>query len=726
VTEASRTRSKLSGPGPFLAEITNHLDKSVMGGLEVVLLQHTPAGIQKQPGTYPVKYLSPFYGVTSARFQGNDSSKFDDSQKSYGMWMVPPDVGTTVMVIFVNSDPNQGYWIGCVPDPFQNYMVPGLAASTTALVTPAQREKYLDAPALPVAEFNKKVYGKDPADPDFVGKPVHPFADVLLKQGLLLDDIRGITSSSARRERPSSVFGISTPGPLDPNGKREKIGYEGEKQTPVSRLGGTTFVMDDGDIYGNNELVRIRTRTGHQLLMHNSKDLIYIANSRGTAWLEFTSEGKIDIYAADSVSIHTEGDFNLKADRDFNLDAGRNFNMVARQTINIQSDSDINVATGDLIQKTINNYSLIVDGNSNIVVGKTYSQSAEGRFSIIANESVAIRGEKNISLVGGQAIQIDSDLTTLDPGSALAKALLPAPDAPDGVGFFTVPGTTPTDGAAEPQILAAMARVPMHEPWIGHEDVAPELYTRAQTDSSVNASRSSDGATKTVKIGGKEKVITAPTVRYRTQPGVDAGVVRGEAVPWTKDKPFLNKVKAVAGAIGIPAIDLIAGMNLETIRTFDPAARNPDSSATGLIQFLDTTIAGLSGGVVKNGRIIQPGSVDVAKLSYMSRVEQMDWVEKYFKGWNWPNRSVPNPTVLNVYLTIFLPASRFADLNEIIASPTFRPDAYEANQKNYDKGKLGYIKPSMIAPFVEIYKVDAIKTLANSGLGPDLEPLSNK
>ena len=125
----NRTRSTLPGPGPYLAEITNHLDSTFMGGLEVVLISHTPSGISRQSNTYPVKYLSPFYGVTSSRFEGNNPEDFNDVQKSYGMWMVPPDVGTIVMVIFVNSDPNQGYWMGCVPDLFQNHMVPGIAAS---------------------------------------------------------------------------------------------------------------------------------------------------------------------------------------------------------------------------------------------------------------------------------------------------------------------------------------------------------------------------------------------------------------------------------------------------------------------------------------------------------------------------------------------------------------------------------------------------------------------
>ena len=859
----TRTRSKLPSPGPYLAEIVNHLDNTVMGGLEVVLLTNTTAPIDKQSNTYSVKYMSPFYGATSARFQGNDSSSYNDSQKSYGMWFVPPDVGTTVMVIFVNSDPNQGYWIGCVPDLFQNHMIPGLAASTDALVSPAQREKYKGAAALPVAEYNKKVYGSNSFDLDNAGKPVHPLADVLLTQGLLLDEIRGVTSSSARRERPSSVFGISTPGPLDPDGKKDAIGYSKNVLTPVSRLGGTTFVMDDGDIDGNNELVRIRTRTGHQILLHNTKDLIYIANSKGTAWLEFTSDGKVDIYAADSVSIHTEGDFNLRADRDFNLEAGRNFNILA-ETTNINANADLNFVTTNMSSKVTGSYSLTVDKDSNLIIKGESNQKISGKFSLKSDNSVAVSANQTISLAGSQAIQIDSALTQLYPGSASVKPNeSKIAEAPKGINLFTCPFPSGGGGASS-GLVAAMKRVPMHEPWSQHEDLNPSIFSKANTDASetppmapdsianlrpgqpvpagpggltgstvgnsdadwqrslelieqlkkayradfnkeltinsgprtrekqqelydrgqrgergifiptnpanypgvkyfhlyavdVNTSisekwmnskgwvrplpvtdpvhyvyraeaRGPVGVARSARPGGRtEETLGYATsnAMFRSPPGVDKGTVKSVASPWSTDKQFIDKVKSVSRSVGIQPIDLLTAMNLETGKSFDPAKRNPESSATGLIQFLETTIAGLSGGLVdRNGNIIRKGSVDTDALTYMSRVEQLDWVEKYFKFWKWPG-GIANPTLANVYLTIFLPASRFATPNEVIASPTFRADAYWANKSAYDKDGTGAFTPAGIAKALEHYKLDVLKVLEeNALLGPNLEPLA--
>ena len=261
-----RTGSRFNSPGPYLAEIANNLDPTRMGVLEVVLRKSQAIPDDLQSLTHPVRYLTPFYGVTSIKFEGNNSSDFNDVQKSYGMWMVPPDVGTTVLVIFIEGDPNQGYWIGCVPDEFQNNMVPGLAASLSSNMTQEQIRKY-GTTNIPVAEIHRGSQTLNVIkDPSRIPKAVHPFADRLLAQGLLLDTVRGITSSSSRRETPSRVFGISTPGPVDPDGKKGKLGFTGNRQFPISRLGGTTFVMDDGDLDGENELVRIRTRTGHQTL----------------------------------------------------------------------------------------------------------------------------------------------------------------------------------------------------------------------------------------------------------------------------------------------------------------------------------------------------------------------------------------------------------------------------------------------------------------------------
>jgi hypothetical protein len=410
--------------GPFVARVIENFDNKYMGTLRVQLLRDVGNAPYDEGSIKEAQYLSPFYGVTGIEHLGNNNT-FNDTQKSYGMWMVPPTVGGMVVVMKVVS---VGWvWLGCLQDQYMNFMIPGLAATSINTETPPSKK--------PVGEYNKKINPAEHNDTTQIKKPIHPFSSILSAQGLITDEIRGITTSSARRESPSNVFGISTPGPVD-RSQGATRGNVGTKQgkiqgTFVSRKGGSTFVMDDGDDnflrktpasdgapdyasvendekggdvnIPHNELVRIRTRTGHQILLHNSEDLIYIGNARGTTWIELTSNGKIDIFAEDSVSIHTKADLNVTADNDINLTAGNNINLKAGNNFNASAGTDYNIKAG-------------TDGK------------------------LTVGGQSNIS-AGGNHVETASNIHMNGPSAANAADAITAP------------------------------RVPEHEPWAGHENL---------------------------------------------------------------------------------------------------------------------------------------------------------------------------------------------------------------------------------------------------------------
>jgi hypothetical protein len=106
-------------------------------------------------------------------------------------------------------------------------------------------------------------------------------------------------------------------------------------------------IADGGDpTLPMNELVRLKTRTGHQILLHNTEDLIYISHGSGGSYIEMTASGKIDIYAADSISIHSEQDLNFKADRHINLEAGENVNIKSGNRISVESTTNFQLKAG--------------------------------------------------------------------------------------------------------------------------------------------------------------------------------------------------------------------------------------------------------------------------------------------------------------------------------------------------------------------------------------------
>jgi len=505
MTIDARLAGKKIGVGPYIGIVTNHLDTTYMGMLEVTLLKGTTGSMEKIGTQIPVRYLSPFAGTTNVDYEGNNSASFNDVQKSYGMWMIPPDIGATVLCIFIDGDTNAGYWMGCIQDSYQNHMMPGIAASKYTEMTPAQQQKY-GTNYLPVAEFHKKSRTLEIPKPNTFGKPIHPFADRLLTQGLLLDTIRGVTSSSARREVPSQVYGISTPGPIDTssNAKRGNIGIEKTVMAPVSRLGGTTFVMDDGDQDGKNELVRLRTRTGHQILLHNTADLIYIGNAKGTAWLEMTSNGKIDIYAADSVSIHSEQDFNFRADRDINFEAGRNMHIRASGTMetNVAKQYYLLAGADGKVQ---------FQGNYNLSAGAEIRQQATAKTSIVSGGDFVMASNANISIGASGVQKIVGKQLLLN---SVATDGATAPDQPTPLELFSLPNRSAGSGWSnnkfykDTDIQSIMQRVPTHEPWDHHENINPSNFTPDKTDTQVN--QPLDAPSGPTAEGGKVPVNNNP------------------------------------------------------------------------------------------------------------------------------------------------------------------------------------------------------------------------
>ena len=186
MAELRRPSAELEGrtggltEGIYLARVISHLDSSFMGSLEVALLKDQANTTGEDTETFVVRYASPFFGYTPFESMGfNDGTKstldgFNDTQKSYGMWFVPPDIGVNVLVLFVNNDPAQGYWFACVPGRNINNMVPAIAASPVNACDSQDKAKFGPMKddngnplPLPVAEINKRINGdKQEIDPE--------------------------------------------------------------------------------------------------------------------------------------------------------------------------------------------------------------------------------------------------------------------------------------------------------------------------------------------------------------------------------------------------------------------------------------------------------------------------------------------------------------------------------------------------------------------------------
>ena len=402
--------------GPFVGIVKANNDPTYSGKLQVYITE-LGGDPTDDKSWRTVSYSTPFYGVTNHR----DGGDYTGSPHSYGMWFVPPDIGVKVLCTFVNGDPLRGYWFACIPEFPYAHMVPGLSAPVDG-----------SSPA-PAVDF----YGdtSDPtvfATPNKLKKLPHDAQQKIWdKQGLLKDPDRGPGTSSSMRETPSSVFGISTPGkPLDasdPQPYPDPDNPGGTAYGVKGRKGGHTFVMDDGDSQGNNQMMRLRTSAGHMIMMNDSKDFIYVINSKGTAWVEISSQGDINVYSGSAVNVSSQSGISLETKGDIKLHAG-----------------DSSKGTGDIHIKAESNINLDAK-NINIL--------ASGTAKVTGKMGLHLKG-KNTYLTGDMCVQVKSDGHIDLKGSCTTINTADATKAMDAT-----PAQTPSS-------------MPAKEPWTGHKAAA--------------------------------------------------------------------------------------------------------------------------------------------------------------------------------------------------------------------------------------------------------------
>ena len=409
--------------GPFVGIVKSNIDPLRSGRL-LVWIEGLSGKPEDSSAWRTVMYASPFYGVTPPPKKADgkidlrpNTQDFMTNPHSYGFWFTSPDIGTKIICTFIKGDPEKGYWFGCIPDWPNLHMVPAISGN--------------DTNPLPLVEYNAD-YTTRAELSDFAtkdGRPAHrEIVNQLQKQGLSGDKERGLITSSAFRESPSAVFGFSTPGrSIDPSQSSGGSGavvsdMEGgaSEGKGYGRKGGHSFVLDDGDDQGINQLIRLRSATGHQITMHDTSGFIYIVNATGTAWLEMDSAGAINVYS------DTDIKFGAKNNIFFEAKNG-SIKMNAKASMDLVTDGTLN-ATGK--------------GAVNI--------NSDKDTKVTGKEGLHLKG-KNTYLTGDNCIQVNGG-KHLDLGAGCINLNSSKPTAAKAASSGTPPAGMPT-----------------HEPWSGHK-----------------------------------------------------------------------------------------------------------------------------------------------------------------------------------------------------------------------------------------------------------------
>ena len=389
--------------GLYLAKVIDVTDDRYEGYMNVEIIGEGYKGdVTNKEGRKEyarVRRSSPYGG----------SIQFEGFTNTYGMCSQPPNPGTQVLVAFaINSD--VGICIGVLPDVTRNASCPTQPAARTDTEPNSVGPTYDPGPTT-----KTKNNLRPRANPDRIRNENSEFKDLvnnceIAETGTGIDSIRGLSSSSGRRESPTQVFGFNTPG------GHQFVMDDGTKST------GDRCINPDPDRQeGLSKLFRIRSAGGAQVLIHDGAGMIYISDQAGSTWIQMSSDGKIDIYAGSDISMHTEANFNIHCKDNFNIEADA-INLKARGADGIKIES------------------------------------STGEFNLHANKDIKLTSDLNGHIKTAGFIRQTSPLIDLNG---------PAADAAEKT---TANNHTLNKTVKE----SIVGRVPEKEPWGGHGDSSPD------------------------------------------------------------------------------------------------------------------------------------------------------------------------------------------------------------------------------------------------------------
>lgn len=555
---------------PIIGIVKHNVD-TLRSGTIKVYLKRLNAPDEDDPDNWTtVHYSSPFFGYTPNTGSPESDGTYKGNRNSYGFWATPPDVGTEVICIFINGDPSLGYYVGSIPPATLTHMVPAIGAGKYIIPNKGEAESYGGASVLPITEFNDANNKQDNSPtPNSEPRPIHSYqAGVMNKQGLIRDPDRGPISSSSTRESPSRVFGMSTPGrPI------YKGGYDGRGQPSikeainnsnipdenlqvVGRLGGHSLVMDDGDLNGNDQLMRLRTSQGHMILMNDAAQTLFIIHANGQSYIELGKEGTIDMYATNSVNIRTQGDLNLHADHDVNINAGNQFNMSAK-----------NVKTQSLESTTQ-------------MTGTTFKQFTKGDHTLKVNSKMSFESQGDSSLKsggtnyvnGGPNILLNSGSSSLNPEEVKQLTIISHSDTL----YDATKGFTPSPG----KLKSIVSRAPAHAPWTDANkgvDVKTNLNASSNLPSAPSTGLSSiNDSTQNASVTTTTPSVAATVPQVNeASPTINQGITTAIASQMAVNASNSQAKDAIASGAGI-----VTTANGKTA-SLSPYALNPSQLVAG-------------------------------------------------------------------------------------------------------------------------------------------------
>ncbi len=407
-----------------------------------------------------------FGGVMTQGFRGVSTAVDDDTP--YGIVGVPK-VGTEVIVAKLNDDPLYRVVIGVLPPLGSAGAMPHGRFQTSGSYPDgplSMSGKPIEPLYSNLTETFGGVYGNGPRGSyEWMSRGADysaaAYRDASRNKRQTDNDPENVTIT----EGDGNSFTYTAGYAVDRVGDQPSIvSDDTRKYDPQTYCWGSpgfhSISMDDR---AENCRIKLRTTTGHQIIMDDTNERIYVSTHKGKNWVEMDTCGNIDIHSDTRVSIHAAKDINLSSEETIRL-SSKDIHFRAQNELRMYSNKDMHLYSSANLRVRTTQKTLIETGNTFEVLS-----TADAKITSLAN--VHILAASAAHMTGNGSVHILSSGNILETGALICKNSGAAAQSADSA------------TASQSKTAYHSNRIPMHEPW-------PRVMTdkaKSDQDASVTA-----------------------------------------------------------------------------------------------------------------------------------------------------------------------------------------------------------------------------------------------
>jgi len=480
--------------------VVNTDDPLQMGRLQVFCpsLNDNPKKIHHYPWCV---YATSFGGVidNSSFLRGSDAgNNATTGAVHYGQWNIP-EQGAHVLVGCIDGDPRRRFWFACVNEHQATHTLGhGRYKWSAEDGTPDGPLSSNETPIEPLysnmtkafVDRNSREWKSRGADYQITSNRKDEQQIPNSEKQTYVDEVYEDISNA---EQDDWVKGILGAHGYDWSSFKNISGFMSSKVYGITTPGFHAITLDDRPY---NSRIKLRTSSGHQILLDDTNERIYINTFEGNSWIEMDKSGNIDVYAKRRLSFHSEKDFNISTDETFRVKATKGIHLYAGDNrgqpplSEIPPDGQIRLhSTDDIHIKSENNINVKADDEFNVYAKSTHLESEDDiilnsdKIQITDGYSMVEVSASNVRLQSAGDIEwktdefsstmdtlenkINTDISTFNLAMGQIEAQTSASNLPrkDDYEDSSLGAIT----AIEFDFLVEKAiwtnRVPQHEPW---------------------------------------------------------------------------------------------------------------------------------------------------------------------------------------------------------------------------------------------------------------------